>query len=913
MRQDPSANVYPIGLRWDVPEEQRQQLILKNQLMLMLNSFNADDIPDGQSLAQWLRKLPVTGRAFVTSADSRWLETNSRQDPILRVGHHVELPIRPLTATVVLEDGALCQVPYRAGVMTLDYLRACAADADQRDTAWVAQPDGRNFKFGISEWNAQSQEPPGAGAWIWAPSRKSGLPSEFSDKLIKLLATQGIAKDGAGRSVGAAPEMERTIPANRARDLPITASDWGESGLLQTPTARMAPAGEVRFTYSVIQPYSRATVMFQPLDWLEGGFRYSQVNNQLYDPTLLISSQSYKDKSVDAKIRIWEESRWIPQLAIGARDLGGTGLFAGEYVVANKRAGDLDFSLGLGWGYLGARANLKNPLSLLSEQFSTRQGGTATGTANNKAYFRGPTSLFGGVQWQTPLQPLVLKVEYDGNDYKNEPFNNPIKSRIPLNLGAVYRYSQTIDLSAGIERGNRGMIGVTLHGGLDKLMAAKLFDPAVPEVREEMPENSPQWESTANDIQRQTGWSVEAIGQRGNTIVIRVSSTFTAYKASRLDKMMAVLHRDSPRNIQYFEVDFTERGLALGTKSIRRNDWVALQTQGLSPFQREDLNIEFTQGPLSYQPKREVDTTNIWRKTTGRLTGGISPSLWQSVGGPDSFLLYQLGLQAGADYRISNKTWISGAGNLRLIDNYDKFKYTAPSDLPRVRTFAREYATTSRVTISNLQITHAEKITDNNFVLVYGGMLEAMFGGIGGEYMYRRNSSRWAFGIDANRVKQRGFDQKLDFRDYEANTGYATVYWDTGWNDVSLAVSAGQYLAGDRGATVNVSRRFNNGVVVGAYATKTNVSAAQFGEGSFDKGIFVTFPFDAILPKSTNTSGSILWQPLIRDGGARLNRSQTLYGLTSSRDLRAFSTKPAQQSDILVPTGTDTFSDPKRP
>ena len=38
-------------------------------------------------------------------------------------------------------------------------------------------------------------------------------------------------------------------------------------------------------------------------------------------------------------------------VALGWRDFLGTGAFSGEYVVANKRTGNFDWSLGLGWGF----------------------------------------------------------------------------------------------------------------------------------------------------------------------------------------------------------------------------------------------------------------------------------------------------------------------------------------------------------------------------------------------------------------------------------------------------------------------------------------------------------------------------------------------------------------------------------
>jgi hypothetical protein len=124
--------------------------------------------------------------------------------------------------------------------------------------------------------------------------------------------------------------------------------------------------------------------------------------------------------------------------------------------------------------------------------------------------------------------------------------------------------------------------------------------------------------------------------------------------------------------------------------------------------------------------------------------------------------------------------------------------------------------------------------------------------------------------------------------DYQVLTGHITGYWQTGWEDVLAKISYGQYLAGDKGYTVDLSRSFANGVRMGAYFTKTNVSAEQFGEGSFDKGIYVSVPFDAFFTKYSNENAYILWNPLIRDGGAKLNRAYPLYNMTGMRDQTTF-------------------------
>jgi hypothetical protein len=71
---------------------------------------------------------------------------------------------------------------------------------------------------------------------------------------------------------------------------------------------------------------------------------------------------------------------------------------------------------------------------------------------------------------------------------------------------------------------------------------------------------------------------------------------------------------------------------------------------------------------------------------------------------------------------------------------------------------------------------------------------------------------------------------------------------------------------------------------MGAYATFTNADGKQFGEGSFDKGVYISIPFDLMLPRSTVNRANILWQPLFRDGGASLAHRYSLYTLTGDRD-----------------------------
>jgi hypothetical protein len=233
--------------------------------------------------------------------------------------------------------------------------------------------------------------------------------------------------------------------------------------------------------------------------------------------------------------------------------------------------------------------------------------------------------------------------------------------------------------------------------------------------------------------------------------------------------------------------------------------------------------------------------------------------------------------------------WLTGTVSANLINNYDKFKYNAPSRLPRVRTDLRRYMVDSDVVLPNLQFIVAGRLGRDLYGIAYAGYLEWMYAGVGGELLYRPGGERWAVSANLNRVQQRDFDQRWDLRDYKVTTGHATFYYSFDARErIVGSLSVGQYLAGDRGATLDVARVFDNGVTMGAYATKTNVSARDFGEGSFDKGIYISVPLDGFLPRSTRGRAAFNWNPLIRDGGAMLSRKYSLYNITGDRDERFF-------------------------
>jgi hypothetical protein len=163
------------------------------------------------------------------------------------------------------------------------------------------------------------------------------------------------------------------------------------------PDARMAEDATLRVTVANDELADIYNITFQALPRLQATFRYT-----IFNPDEISGSRDgLRDRSYEIKSQLWEESQWVPQIAVGAKDVLGTGAWEGEYVAASKAWGNLDFTLGMGWGRLGSRSAFDNPFRPISDRFEERPsrsetGGRYGGEDRGISFFRGKAAVFGG-------------------------------------------------------------------------------------------------------------------------------------------------------------------------------------------------------------------------------------------------------------------------------------------------------------------------------------------------------------------------------------------------------------------------------------------------------------------------------------------------------------------------------------
>ncbi|OED83779.1 YjbH domain-containing protein [Vibrio breoganii] len=680
-------------------------------------------------------------------------------------------------------------------------------------------------------------------------------------------------------------------------------SDFGGVGLMQMPTGRMAREGEFSLNGTWNNEYHFYSISLQVLPWLETTVRYTLVQDLLYsgDPEFS-GDNELADKAIDFKIRLLQESRYIPELSIGFRDFGGTGLFDGEFIAASKRFGPFDATVGIAWGYLGQSGNTSNPMCSVADRFCERPNDYSGngGQFDVDRWFSGPASIYAGLEYQTPLEPLSFKVEYDTNDYSQDApvvrGTADMTQHIPVNFGMVYRVDDWAQIRFSYERGDTLALGVTLSTNFNDLYATWV-DERPPRLAQQRDSSSTtDYEKLSQELYDVAGYKVHSIRQDEQRILISAEQEKYRDRDLARNRAAVITLNHTPPSVNTISIVETNKALLLTETDIDSQTFVAAHEQ-----QYLDVNYDDS---VSVSNVDDVDSSPQY-EDFDRFDYAFSPQLIQSFGSAESFYLYSIGVNADAGYWLTSNLQMSGSLYLNLFDNYDKFNYIAPpdgTDVPRVRTLFRAYVDENRLRMKNLQLTWFEDFGSNWYTQLYGGYLEMMFAGVGGEVLYRPLNSSWAFSVDVNLIYQRDpeswfgvFDSptqysEVDQRYYnvidQGTTGFVTAYYAPKWSlldDTLFKVGVGEFLAGDYGARFDFSKQFDSGVIAGVFASVSDLTPEEYGEGSFTKGFYVSIPFDVMTVKPSQNRANFNWQPITRDGGQMLMRKYELFEVTDAR------------------------------
>jgi membrane-associated phospholipid phosphatase len=684
----------------------------------------------------------------------------------------------------------------------------------------------------------------------------------------------------------------------------------GQSGYINMPSAWVEADGTLSTGYGYDRPYGSLWVSTTLLPFLQVTGRYVSLNGIPGFSSVHGEYGSnygrYKDKVVDAKVRLVQESAWLPSVAVGATDLLGTELFKGHYVVASKTLGaarDVEASIGYGSGR--------------------------------------PDGVFAGVRWAPRRLPgWALAAEYDANDYKKDfraaETGAASRSKGPA-VAVEYRWGW---LGAQVAR-HRDHFSANAY--LSIPFSEREFIPKFAEPRPFDPASAPPRVDAASWSDGKHGAELVQALVRQDFRNVRVQYdsgvlrlALTNARISDLGRAVGRAARTAlayaPLGTRSIVISYTKLEQPVATYEMtdlpRLTDYLTglstresfLQTvvvRYASPADQlgtdNDALLTGIQdgADLSVHVGREGEIVQVRSEDREASRLKIVPKLSFFFNDPSGALRYEMAAVSDLHRRLGQGLYLNSSLKLNLFENVSGVTQKSNSLLPHVRTDVAEYKRGSRFKLNRLLLNKYITADEGIYLRVSGGLYEEMYRGVGGQALYLPRDSRWAADVSVDALEQRGYKGWFDKRDYRTVSALGALHYRLPY-DVTATARAGRFLAKDNGVRVEFKRRLPSGVEIGAWYTHTNAkditNPGSITNPYHDKGIFLSVPLNIMMPSDTQSTAGFALAPWTRDVGQMVASPGDLYDLmeqprramTSYDGLGNFAERPDEQALAAV-------------
>lgn len=656
----------------------------------------------------------------------------------------------------------------------------------------------------------------------------------------------------------------------------------GQSGYINMPSATVEADSTFTTGYGYDRPYGSLWVTSTVLPFLQVTGRYvsiAGIPGFTNDPGKYGSEYGrYKDKVVDAKLRLWEEAGWRPALSVGATDLLGTELFKGKFVVASKtlaNARNVEFSLGYGR--------------------------------------HRPSGVFAGARWAPLSLPGFAVVgEYDANNYSRDfraaDTAAGKRTKGPA-VGIEYRWGW---LGAQVAR-HRDHFSANAYISIP--FAEREFIPKLYEPAPFGPKNAParlssaEWQQNGDrgaalaqalatqdfkNVRIELDGSALKLTLTNNRIsnmgraVGRAARTALAYAPEgtrtihvtyvKLEQPIATYEFQDLQRLTDYLTGLVDRESFLQTVLVRYSTPADLidDQQGLLAAVRDK------ESSLAVQTGQDGNIVQVVSEDREANRFKVVPKLGFFFNDPSGALRYEVAAAANYDKRLGQGIYLNSAFKLDLFENVSGVTQSSNSLLPHVRTDIAEYKRGGRFKLNRLMLNQYLTLDERIYARASAGFYEEMYRGVGGQILYLPKDSRWAADLSVDALQQRGFKGWFDKRDYKTVTALGALHYKLPY-DITATARAGRFLARDEGVRFEFKRRFHSGVEIGAWYTKTNgkdiTNPGTPGNPYNDKGVFLSVPLNIMLPSDSQATAGMSLAPWTRDVGQMVASPGDLYDL----------------------------------
>ena len=259
-----------------------------------------------------------------------------------------------------------------------------------------------------------------------------------------------------------------------------------------------------------------------------------------------------------------------------------------------------------------------------------------------------------------------------------------------------------------------------------------------------------------------------SIEDSGKTAVIVMGNTTYPVWMDAVDFMANLADLHLPTSVNLFNIIIEEEGHRVNSIRMRRP---SLDYGKNRQLVEREIKIE-PYSPIAFVHHR----TDFVQK---KVVVDVNLSSRLQLFDPDDPARYQLYAKIGLSLVLPRGWILHGAIDRDITNNFDESTRESDSVITRVRSDIVKYLNEGKSGIDSLYIQRRGNFQENIYYRVFGGVLESMYSGVGGEVVYQPFQSRLAFGFSANWVQQRDFNKTFNHLDFQTTTAFASAYWAT--------------------------------------------------------------------------------------------------------------------------------------
>ena len=647
------------------------------------------------------------------------------------------------------------------------------------------------------------------------------------------------------------------------------------SGLLNMPNARVMPDWNFKLHYSNADPFQYFGTAFGLWDRAE-----------IYGQIIRINTLEYWDRdnkgdnndfNFGGRLILAKEDDYLPQIAIGAHDISGKGLFDARYLVFSKKIWDVDLTFGAGQG------------AMAGEFIS----GSSCNVSGSKL-FR-DTDIFAGIEWEI-IPDFALTLEYSSFEWENlfgyvDQNKAQIKEeneRLPINCGLKYTLFDHLHLQAGYLHGNTwsGSLSLTFP-----LVAQGLFS-----WKKKGPYNSCEklrWQTyhssnnevsriIANEIKLQ-GFNSISVSCKTSAIWVEAENILYMSDSRALGHLFDIIDKTAPERIKTVYLNLIHNNQVLqslkSSRSILRAFMQSNQDRkGLLHF--GNLDLYKTDNWVEYQKNDKAG--DLVKEKNHLFSYHFTPEFKTIIDDSLGKIKNKAVIRAKVEYSAWSKGKIIGEIELPFLNQFDDFDQSALEDDQSLNINQMEYEKKSDPGLNVLCLNQFVELPEDVNGLLTIGYLDQEFAGLSCEAFRYYNDGKFGMGLQSDMVRKRDKDNPISLN-HDENAWYYTAFlnlyaqiWPA--EGVEAGLKLGRFLAGDPGARFELRRSYNY-FTIGAFFTATDTSCFKSNEnrGHHDMGVYFTIPLSII--KTSDSKGQLRYSvtDIIQDTGQTINRPTSLY------------------------------------